>query len=92
MPLPHFLILILAVILAAGLTIWAASAIGIPLFALGFLALLAAAIAHLTTRDHRSLSPLRSRRTGWRKGAAGAVFRFFCGVTPRHCPASRRFP
>jgi hypothetical protein len=54
MPLPHFLILILAVILAAGLTIWAASAIGIPLFALGFLALLAAAIAHLTTRDHRS--------------------------------------
>lgn len=54
MPLPHFLILILAVILAAGLTIWAASAVGIPLFALGLLALLAAAIAHLTTRDHRS--------------------------------------
>ncbi len=54
MPLPHFLILILAVILAAGLTIWAASAIGIPLFALGLLALLAAAIADLKPRDERS--------------------------------------
>jgi len=54
MPLPHFLMLIIAVILAAGLTIWAASAVGIPLFALGFLALLAAAIAHLSMRDRRS--------------------------------------
>ncbi|QRZ13977.1 hypothetical protein JWJ88_04770 [Paracoccus methylovorus] len=54
MPLPHFLILILAVILAAGLTIWAASAAGIPIVVLGFLALLAAAITHLTARDHRS--------------------------------------
>lgn len=52
MPLPHFLILILAVILAAGLTLWAASAAGVPLFALGLLALAAAGIAHLTTRDH----------------------------------------
>ncbi|SIP87139.1 hypothetical protein SAMN05421641_101104 [Paracoccus thiocyanatus] len=54
MPLPHFLILILVVILAGGLTVWAASAAGIPLFALGLLALVAAAIAHLTMRDHRS--------------------------------------
>lgn len=52
MPLPHFLILILAVILAAGLTIWAASVVGIPLFALGLLALVAAALAHLGTRNH----------------------------------------
>ncbi|WP_199259799.1 hypothetical protein [Paracoccus binzhouensis] len=54
MPLPHFLILILAVILAAGLTIWAASAVGIPLVAIGLLALAAAGIAHLTMRDHHS--------------------------------------
>jgi len=54
MPLPHFLLLILAVILAAGLTIWVASAVGIPLFVLGLLALLAAAVAHLGMRDdHR---------------------------------------
>lgn len=54
MPLPHFLILVLAVILAAGLTIWAASAVGVPLFALGLLALVAAAVAHLTARDRHS--------------------------------------
>jgi len=54
MPLPHFLIMILAVILTGGLTIWAASAAGVPLFALGLLVLLAAAIAHLSTHDHRS--------------------------------------
>jgi phosphate/sulfate permease len=53
MPLPHFLLMILAVILAAGLTIWAANAVGIPLVALGLLALVGAALAHLTTRDHR---------------------------------------
>lgn len=53
MPLPHFLILILAVILAAGLTIWAASAVGVPIFALALVALMAAAIAHLARRqDH----------------------------------------
>lgn len=52
MPLPHFLILILAVILAGGLTIWAASAVGVPPLALGLLALAGAGIAHLTTRDH----------------------------------------
>lgn len=53
MPLPHFLILIIAVTLAAGLTIWAASAVGIPLFALALIALMAAAIAHLAMRqDH----------------------------------------
>ncbi|HWL58770.1 MAG TPA: hypothetical protein VNQ78_19125 [Paracoccus sp. (in: a-proteobacteria)] len=51
MPLPHFLILIFAVILAAGLTIWAASAVGVPLFALALIALMAAAIAHLATRE-----------------------------------------
>ncbi|MFO1138854.1 MAG: hypothetical protein U1E41_07255 [Paracoccus sp. (in: a-proteobacteria)] len=53
MPLPHFLLLILAVILAAGVTIWAASAVGIPLVALAMLALVGAALAHFGTRDHR---------------------------------------
>ncbi|MFT4012907.1 MAG: hypothetical protein QM682_05780 [Paracoccus sp. (in: a-proteobacteria)] len=51
MPLPHFLFLILAVVLAAGLTIWAASAVGIPLFVLALAALMAAAIAHLAWRE-----------------------------------------
>ena len=57
MPLPHFLLLILAVILAAGLTIWAANAVGIPLAALGLLALVGAA-ATLTVH-------VRGRRLGW---------------------------
>ncbi|MDT1063850.1 hypothetical protein RM190_18460 [Paracoccus sp. CPCC 101403] len=52
MPLPHFLILVLAVILAAGLTIWAASAVGVPMLALGLVALMAAAVAHLAMREH----------------------------------------
>ncbi|SFA44705.1 hypothetical protein SAMN04487972_103253 [Paracoccus halophilus] len=52
MPLPHFLLLILVVILAAGVTIWMANAAGIPLFALGLVALLAAALVHLSARDH----------------------------------------
>ncbi len=53
MPLPHFLALLFAVVLAAGLTIWAASAVGVPLFALGLVALMAACIAHLAMhQDH----------------------------------------
>lgn len=47
MPLPHFLILIVAVILAAGLTLWMASAAGLPLAALGLAALVGAALARL---------------------------------------------
>ena len=53
MPLPQFLLMILAVILAAGLTIWVADAVGVGLVALGLLALIGAALAHRTTRDHR---------------------------------------
>ncbi|MDS9468071.1 hypothetical protein RGQ15_10885 [Paracoccus sp. MBLB3053] len=53
MPLPHFLILILLVILASGLTIWAASSVGVPFFALGLVALLAAAIGHLAVHEDR---------------------------------------
>ncbi len=44
MPLTHFLALILTVILAAGLSLWAVTALGLPLVwvALGALALAAA--------------------------------------------------
>ncbi|WP_430464563.1 hypothetical protein [Tabrizicola sp.] len=42
MPLPHFLALILSVILAAGLTLWAASGAGVSMGALAVVALLAA--------------------------------------------------
>lgn len=52
MPLPHFLLLLAAVIVSAAFTIWLASAIGVPLFALGLLALMAAAVAHYAARDH----------------------------------------
>jgi hypothetical protein len=42
MPLPHFLALILAVVATAGLTIWAASGLGVSMGALAIAALLAA--------------------------------------------------
>ncbi|WP_164626718.1 hypothetical protein [Tabrizicola oligotrophica] len=42
MPLPHFLALILAVIVAAGLTIWAASGLGLSMGVMALLALMAA--------------------------------------------------
>ncbi|MBW7055945.1 hypothetical protein KY389_04440 [Paracoccus bogoriensis] len=53
MPLPHFLLLIASVILAAGLTLWAAFASGVPLAALALVALGAALVLHLVPRDHR---------------------------------------
>ena len=52
MPLPHFLLLLLAVVLAAGVTLWVASVAGLPLAGLGITALVAAAAAHLATRVH----------------------------------------
>ncbi|WP_196216712.1 hypothetical protein [Paracoccus shanxieyensis] len=51
MPLPHFLILILAVILAAALTLWIASASGVPLMAMALVILMAAGIAHFAMRE-----------------------------------------
>ena len=51
MPLPHFLILILAVILAAALTLWIASAAGVPLMAMALVILMAAGIAHFAMRE-----------------------------------------
>lgn len=53
MPLPHFLMLILAVVLAGGLTIWVASAVGVPLFVLALVLLMAAGVAHLATHLDR---------------------------------------
>lgn len=44
MPLTHFLILIACVIMAAGLSLWLALAIGVPLVAVGFAALAASLI------------------------------------------------
>ena len=42
MPLPHFLALVLAVVVAAGLTIWVASGLGLSMGVLAAVALLAA--------------------------------------------------
>ncbi len=42
MPLPHFLGLLIAVIAAAGLTVWAASGLGVSMGVMAGLALLAA--------------------------------------------------
>ncbi|TDQ62258.1 hypothetical protein [Phaeovulum veldkampii] len=50
MPLPHFLFLIAAVILAAGLTLWVASQAGVSLALLAVLALVAAGLVRLMAR------------------------------------------
>ena len=52
MPLPHFLLMIAAVILFAGMTLWVSIAAGVPLAALGILTLTGAAVLHLSMRDH----------------------------------------
>lgn len=51
MPLPHFLLMIALVIFAAGLTVWAVSAAGVPLAALAITALLGAAAVGLVGRE-----------------------------------------
>lgn len=51
MPLPHFLLLIVVVLVTAALTLWVGFASGVPLFAL-VLGLTAALLLHLSTRDH----------------------------------------
>lgn len=51
MPLPHFLLLMLAVVLAALLTLWASFAIGVPEMALLLIALTAAALLHFGHRN-----------------------------------------
>lgn len=52
MPLPHFLLMITAVILTAALTIWATVSAGVPLAALALVALTGAAVLHLSMRDN----------------------------------------
>ena len=51
MPLPHFLVLIAAVILVAALTLWAVFAAGAPVVVLAMVTLSAAAALHLTQSD-----------------------------------------
>ena len=51
MPLPHFLLMLLLVIVAAAMTIWAVSAAGVPMTALALTALLAAAVVGLVGRQ-----------------------------------------
>ncbi|MDO5369558.1 hypothetical protein [Paracoccus sp. (in: a-proteobacteria)] len=50
MPLPHFLMLVLAVIVAAGVTLVVAVSLGIPLQVLALGTVIAAAVAHLSAR------------------------------------------
>lgn len=50
MPLPHFLLMLVVVIVAALLTIWAAVSVGVPIAVLGVLLLIAAMLAHLAGR------------------------------------------
>ncbi|MBC7144915.1 MAG: hypothetical protein H5U24_05855 [Thioclava marina] len=50
MPLPHFLLLILFVIVLAGATIWAFAASGVPMATLGLMVLIAAGVARMMAR------------------------------------------
>lgn len=54
MPLPHFLMLLAAVVLAAGLSLTLALAAGVPLSVLGLGVLVAALAAHLLARMDRA--------------------------------------
>lgn len=51
MPLTHFLLLIVVVILAGAFTLWASLAAGIPLMTLLLVALSGAALLHFSTRN-----------------------------------------
>ncbi|WBU51918.1 hypothetical protein [Paracoccus sp. SCSIO 75233] len=53
MPLPHFLLLIAAVIAAAAATLWFSLSNGVPLMVLAMVVLIAAGLVHVTRRDHR---------------------------------------
>lgn len=57
MPLPHFLILLLAVIITAGITIGLAITARVELTSLMLVALVAATIAHLVTRYRTDRRP-----------------------------------
>lgn len=53
MPLPHFLLLILAVIIAAAFTLWISLSAGVPLVLLLVVTLTGAAGLHLSIRNHQ---------------------------------------
>jgi|GEM_PF-6390534 len=50
MPLPHFLMLVVAVIVAAGVTLFVALSLGVPFPVLALGTVVAAAVAHLSAR------------------------------------------
>ena len=50
MPLPHFLLLVAAVMLAASVTLFLALSLGVPLQALALAAGIAAVVVHLSAR------------------------------------------
>lgn len=52
MPLPQFLLMLVAVVLAAMATLWVTVSAGVPMFAVLLVALSAAALLHYTQRDH----------------------------------------
>ncbi|WBU64602.1 hypothetical protein [Paracoccus aerodenitrificans] len=53
MPLPQFLLMIVAVVLAAAATLWFSLANGVPVVGLALAALIAAAVLRFTRDDHR---------------------------------------
>lgn len=63
MPLPHFLLMLIAAIALAGLTIWAAFAMGIPAVLLGLIALVAALLTHVAGKAN-SEAPRRGTTAG----------------------------
>lgn len=50
MPLPHFLILLAVVVIAAGATIWLATSSGVSIAALAVMALIGAGVVRLLAR------------------------------------------
>ncbi|MFN3274390.1 MAG: hypothetical protein ACK41U_06930 [Paracoccus sp. (in: a-proteobacteria)] len=52
MPLPHFLLLIAAVLVAAGLTLWISLSAGVPMIVILLGGLSAALALHLSQRGH----------------------------------------
>ena len=53
MPLPQFLWLMAAVIMAAAATLWVSLAHGVPIVALAFAALIAAGVVHFSRDDNQ---------------------------------------
>ena len=51
MPLPHFLLMLVAVVLAALVTLWVTVSAGVPMIAVLLVGLSAAALLHYSQRD-----------------------------------------